>query len=357
MTTNDRNSNPQGGGDNNDNRSTGSGTGPSMGGYRHGGRGGRGGRGAGRSSNPSSSNTKKKVKGGTKELGSNVFQLYVESWDRKQFKRTKDAIEHYVRLNLTKGNSIVPTIKHLKVSKLKLPEALVTEADKKDVVKVRIFEKEVDAYVKREEQMEDNLQTLYSIVWNQCSKQVKVQVKAEKDYETESKECDSLWLLKTIKGICYSFQEQKNNFIAIDKAKSAIYLYTQSADTSFADYQKEFLNMIDVLEHYSGSFRNNPGLVKEAMISNTRRMREQATAAAREEAFATAFLLCANSEKYGDLLIDLENKFSLGTDQYPTTMGGAYTLLANYKPQKKTDGKPGGKGNGRPPGAGGRAGN
>ena len=54
-------------------------------------------------------------------------------------------------------------------------------------MKIRIFEKKIDVFVKREEQMEINLKTLYSIAWNQCSKQDKLQIKSAKDYEKKVK--------------------------------------------------------------------------------------------------------------------------------------------------------------------------
>ena len=274
----------------NDDRSTSGGRGHGRD-HRRSGRGGRGGR--GNQARSGGNGPKKKFEGGTKDLGTNVFQLYAESRDRKQFERTKDAIEHYVRLNLLKGNDIVPTIRDLKESKIKEPAEL-NEADKTNEVKKRIFEKKIDAFVKREEKMEDNLQTLYSIIWNQCSKQVKMQIKSAKDYKTKCKKCDPLWLLKTVKGICYSFQDQKNKFIAIDRAKTgAIYTYVQGPETSLADFQKEFLNMIDVLQHYGGSFGDDPGLFREALRAHPGRTSTEAKNAAKDEAIAMSFLLRA----------------------------------------------------------------
>ena len=116
----------------NDDRSTSGGRGHSRDHHREG-RGGRGGLG-----NPSRSGGNiptKNFEGGTKDLGTNMFQLYTESRDRKQFERTKDAIGHYVCLNLTKGNDIVPTIRDLKESKVEEPTELSVD-DEKSTVKV-----------------------------------------------------------------------------------------------------------------------------------------------------------------------------------------------------------------------------
>ena len=86
---------------------TGRGSGQGQGGYR-----------SNKNSGLGGASAKKKVEGGTKELGHNVFQLYSEIRDRTQFERTEDAIKNYVRLNLVKGNDIIPTIRDLKVSML-----------------------------------------------------------------------------------------------------------------------------------------------------------------------------------------------------------------------------------------------
>ena len=104
--------------------------------------------------------------------------------------------------------------------------------------------------------------------------------------------------------------------------------------------------MIDVLKHYGGSFADDPLLIKECYISG--RTKGEAIAAAQEGAVAIAFLLRSSKDKYGDLLIDLENQFSLGNDQYPDTMGEAYSLLANYKPSRKHQNGRGGRIKGNP---------
>jgi hypothetical protein len=46
---------------------------------------------------------------------------------------------------------------------------------------------------------------------------------------------------------------------------------------------------------------------------------------------ALAFLMQANQQKYGKLLKDLANTFTMGNDKYPADMTGAYNLLVNYK--------------------------
>ena len=67
--------------------------------------------------------------------------------------------------------------------------------------------------------------------------------------------------------------------------------------------------MIDALEHYGGSFIHDPGLIKEAFKAHPSRTSTEAKAVTKDEAIAMAFLLWASKDKYGDLLIDVENQF------------------------------------------------
>jgi hypothetical protein len=53
---------------------------------------------------------------------------------------------------------------------------------------------------------------------------------------------------------------------------------------------------------------------------------------AHEQYLAVAFLLGANSGRYGKLLLeDLENDFLQGQDRYPKTVTTAFSLLTNWK--------------------------
>ena len=61
-----------------------------------------------------------------------------------------------------------------------------------------------------------------------------------------------------------------------------------------------------------------------------------------------AFLKRSDKARYGQLLTDLKNQYSRGTDQYPETVTEAYNLLVSYKkPENTRPLRPGGGGNNR----------
>ena len=66
---------------------------------------------------------------------------------------------------------------------------------------------------------------------------------------------------------------------------------------------------------------NNPTVVEVA----------EANATAREEYLAVLFIQKSDPQRYGQLVLELENNHTRGADQYPTTIEQAYDMLVNYK--------------------------
>jgi hypothetical protein len=50
---------------------------------------------------------------------------------------------------------------------------------------------------------------------------------------------------------------------------------------------------------------------------------------AEEQVLACAFLLGINKSQYGKLVKDLENDYTQGTNNYPSTLQQAYSLLVH----------------------------
>ena len=70
---------------------------------------------------------------------------------------------------------------------------------------VRIWEKMVDEHVRRISYLEENIKSLYSLVWGQCSDVVRQKVEANKDFEGMADSGDGIKLLITLKGISFHF--------------------------------------------------------------------------------------------------------------------------------------------------------
>jgi hypothetical protein len=201
--------------------------------------------------------TTSSFKGSVTEMHGHVFQCYGESPEKNQFTRTMEEIDAYVGLQIKNHPTCIKQMLRT------MENTIISEPqDYEDVAKktetpatktsIRIWEKDIDMFVKRKETHLDNKCVLYSVVWGQCSKAMQAKVKTDKLYDDISEQIDGLALIKIIKGIAYKFESQKNLYLALDNAKKAFYIFHQGSEVSTADYMSKFKNVIEVIEHYSG---------------------------------------------------------------------------------------------------------
>ena len=116
----------------------------------------------------------------------------------------------------------------------------------------RIWEKEVDEYMKRRSVLNLNIRTLYSLVWGQCTDAFRARIEARSDYDGMSRNAQELNLLGAIKDVVYNFQDQKYIPHSIHDAKRRFYGLIQGKHMSTQAYYESFQNHLDVIEHING---------------------------------------------------------------------------------------------------------
>lgn len=156
-------------------------------------------------------------KGTVSDMNGHVFQCYGETTEKNQFARTMEELDSYIGLHFKHYPSDIKTmVKLLSDVRIRTP---VDYADGASKTVIRIWEKEVDAYVRQKEVYASNKVALYSVVWGQCSEAMQTKVKTDPTYTSFHETSDSLLLIKTIKGIAYRFETKKNIYHAVDDAK------------------------------------------------------------------------------------------------------------------------------------------
>jgi hypothetical protein len=129
----------------------------------------------------------------------------------------------------------------------------------------RIWEKEVDKYVKRKMYLQENLKALYSLVLGQCTDVVLAKLEASDTYNEMSEEAGSMKLLKEIRALVYNFQSQKYAPQALHEGKRKFYLLSQDKHSTCQAYLERFQNCVDVIEHCGGSIGQEPGLMRKVL--------------------------------------------------------------------------------------------
>ena len=123
-----------------------------------------------------------KYTGDTEELKGHVFDLGYNQSD--QCTTTTREISHHVGKTYKYGADVKRSIDSLTQLVLQVPTDPVypDPANPSPVIK-RLQERSVDAYVRRMEILEQNLRTLYSLIWGQCSMPLKARVESRNEFE------------------------------------------------------------------------------------------------------------------------------------------------------------------------------
>jgi hypothetical protein len=247
------------------------------------------------------------------------------------FMKTTKEIDEFVGSTYKQGGDICQAVEGLSLPNLQEPPDPPDDATK---TQLRMWEKKVDEFVKRQLQLEENIQTLYSLVWGQCTDIMHQKIEALDVFTNMSEDKDGLELLRAIKDITYNFQSQKKLSQALHKSKRRYYTLMQGKHVTTQAYLEQYQNVVDVLEHSGAHVGLEPGLMLEfadKREKSVEELTEEDEAEIKERYHGVAFLLGSDRNRFGKLIEDLENEFLRGHDNFPRSLTNAYHLLTNWK--------------------------
>jgi hypothetical protein len=232
------------------------------------------------------------------------------------------------------GGNIKITVESLALLTLKVPMDPAAGATK---TKELIWKKKVEEYVRRKTYLKETVKSLFSLVWGQCTDIMRQKVKALNAFKELSAKNDGIELLKTIKNTAFSFKMQKNAWQASHEAIRHFYMVLQGKHMSTQDYLKHFQNTVKAIEHTVGVVGKLPGLEDKLLVMKGHTLSQMTVAEkealapleSQERYLVMAFMLSADRARYGRLLEEMKNKYLKGTNNWPTTVTGAYHLLTN----------------------------
>ena len=258
--------------------------------------------------------------------------------DSKQadvFTKTTKEIANYVGTTYKYGNDVKLAVSTLRTPSFTEPSDPPEGASKS---KLKIWETKISDYCKRESYLEENLKTLYSLVWGQCTDLIRARIEALDAHKQMFEDGDSIGLLIAIKALVYNYQSQKYKPLALHENMRRFYLIYQERNMTCQAYMEKFQNTVDVLDHCGAGAGNMPGLLQaileESSINPDNATKEQVATAlqeSQERYLAVAFLLGADKARYGRLLENMENDYAQGVDRYPRTVIAAYNTISSYK--------------------------
>ena len=152
-----------------------------------------------------------------KGMSGHMFECYGEQNDRRQYARTSEALDAYVKRNMSYAADLAP----LFAAKMKPPAVgLPTDiaAGSGELAKL-IFAEEVKTCVKGTRALTSYLPALSAVIWGQCSKKMKAQVQTHKGHTNRAVDNNCVWLMQQIKSVTLQFNESKNGFLSLHDAQ------------------------------------------------------------------------------------------------------------------------------------------
>ena len=306
-------------------------------------------------------------KGETAEMNSNVFQTHAEQKKRGQFQDTMDALKVYSSTTFRKDiNHLTKLFTELKTPEVPKPPDPVMIEQTDDTGKTKtvitqfsqtVFQEQVKMWIKDESSLRATTQSLYNIVWGQCSKLMQNKLKAIKDFQEMENDGNVTKLLKDIRGISHQLETNTSVYDSLDEAKRLYYAYKQGEDETNDKHLKNYKNLIEVIEHFGGNIFKDDALVKHETEKDKEngkntKTTEEYELIVRNKMMAVGFLKRANTRRYEGLMNSIRDQFAFSIDVYPSTLNTAYELLENHssvrRPRNPNDrnGPGGGRGRG-----------
>jgi hypothetical protein len=177
-----------------------------------------------------------KFEGKCADLKGHIYDC-TDSRQADIFTKTTKEIAEYVGTSYKYGSDTRLAVYSLKATVLEKPDPPEDADDEGDK---RIWEKEIDEYVREKKCLKENLKTLYSLVWGQCSDVIRTRIEALDNHEEMSLKGDSIGLLQAIKGIVYNFQSEKYRPMAIHEAMRRFYMIYQDKYMTCGAYLEKF---------------------------------------------------------------------------------------------------------------------
>jgi hypothetical protein len=277
-----------------------------------------------------------KFEGRCEELKGHIYD-YGKSKNTDQFVQTTKKIKNYVGRNYKNSGDITIAISKLKKPTLEEPNE---PDDPDDKIQFKKWESEYDAYCKNTKINEENVKTLYNLVWGQCTDAMQQKIASLATFEAMEKESDDIALLIAIKDTSYHYQSQKYRIESIHDALYRLMTFKQGQYMTTQKYYEQFTNLLAVYIHCGGSKEPDPGClayVAELHGWDVDGITDEQKAMVRELSWANLPITHADRNRYVTFITGLQNDYLTGNNKYPATLNEAYSRLTHWKDPNATN--------------------
>jgi len=178
-----------------------------------------------------------------------------------QYKMTRRAIAEHVGRTYQSGSTVKAFIEEMTEQVLKAP----ITPDAPNALEQRIWEMEVDEYVKQKNILTMNLKTLYSLIWGQAAPALRAKLRKYAVFNRINAECDFLALVTIIRTVCFSDSDNKYKYQSNNEIIRKFYMLKQDRNMPNAIYFEKYNNLLEVPRNQGVNIGCEPGTIKHRL--------------------------------------------------------------------------------------------
>jgi len=253
---------------------------------------------------------------------------------------TYEYLFNHIKKEYKRGNDIAESLRMGKlVDTTKWePELEISQATDEDEKKIEDkkndakYSKLMDVYIKRLELFEDNLISIYGLLWERCSKNLQNKIMECQDFENDIYS-DPIKLMHAIKEHALNYQDTKYEMSIVSEAYKTMLNMKQAEDEHVSDYTRWFKMAREVLESHLGGELLIPKITTKmsGLDINDKAKCDELTRQTAEAFFAYLYLENADQGRFGSILKGLHAQKALQNEQYLKTVSVAVQVLSNHK--------------------------
>lgn len=246
------------------------------------------------------------------------------------------------------------TLKSIETGSLIKPDEYKAEmaADgtsfKDDIEKMK-YEINYKANLERLREIQKQIHNVYYLYYGQCSTEVKSILKEDANYEDMIKDKDVFKLRKMLQSLSVGFKNTKSPVKTLFVCLKEFMLVRQHKNESNSAYLKRFKGLMETVHEMIGGKEDEPFIYAYASLlklhckslgiqdHNTLDLdtRTEYMTVQHGKMEAMHFLLGADQDRYGGMILDFDRHYLTGVDMYPVDLTKAYNLLTHWHGGKK----------------------
>ena len=299
-------------------------------------------------------NTRKAIK---QKRTINDYQFFIgTNKQASEFENASEFIINYIKRTFERGNDIAESLRTLKLHETDnwMPTLKMSNSNDKEIKmrENRQFELEykakLDESIKRVDKYQQNIYKSYAFLWEKCSRALQNKLLGRKDFDTKIYN-DPIQLLTAIKEHSLNFQESRYEMKIITESIKNFFFTRQKDTESLQEYTRRFKSAKEIMESHIGGpikldkyielseeYKSDMKQYEED-IANKIQCKKPTTQdkkyikKAASKLYAFIYIDNADKNKYESLLKNLNQQYSLGNNQYPTSITEANGVLNNHK--------------------------